>query len=380
MRHSAHPVRPAVTVSPGEITGPLSNRKDSPFEAPAVVPPQTWSIILLAIIGTAVALFCLCGCRKASPSETPFPAPVECACGLRLLAPAGSGAEDDSLCIFSYNPDNYDYIDSYSRLAYEDNLRILLTAGRKKIAVLRGIAPSRITPEDFITLETLERFCFKLEEEDPAHPFQSAFAELDARIQTRAEMTLTPLLSRIRLKSLRADFSGQPYEGARVDSIRVYLTHVSCRCSVLAGEKVGAEVFCHQGYFSPEDNARLRHPEMLCHSLDGTLSRTARQTDLSLYCYPNQNGEDGLGSPYTRLVIECRIDGERFYYPLNVGRGALKAEGRVEGIARGKSYDFDICLRHLGSRDPDTVLETGTVSVLVSVGAWTEKEARYEDF
>ncbi|MBP5398487.1 MAG: hypothetical protein J6Y32_07710 [Bacteroidales bacterium] len=335
---------------------------------------------MLAIIGQAVALFGLCGCREVSPSETAFPASVECACTLRMHAPQAEDFADDSLCVFSYNPDNYDYIDSYSRLPYENDVRILLTAGRKKIAVLRGIAPSRITPEDFVTLEALERFCFQLEEEDPAHPFQSAFAELDARIQTVADLSLTPLLSRIRVKSLRADFSGQPYDGARVDSVRVYLTHVNCQCSVLAEEKVSAEVFCHQGFFSPEDNARLRHPEMLIHCLDGTLSPTARQTDLSLYCYPNQNGEEGLGSPYTRLVIECRIAGERFYYPLNVGRGYLKAEGLTEGIARGKSYDFDICLRHLGSRDPDTVLETGTVSVLLSVGPWTEKEERYEDF
>lgn len=286
----------------------------------------------------------------------------------------------DSLCVFSYNPDNYDYIDSYSSLAFDHNIRILLTAGSKKMAVIRGIGPSRIAPEDFITLDALEGFRFNLEEEDPAHPVQSAYAEVDARIQTRSELTLVPLLSRIRLKSLRADFSGQPYQGARVDSVRVYLTHVNCRCSVLAGEKVSAGVFCHQGYFSPEDNARFRHPEMLCQTLGGTLSATPRQTDIALYCYPNQNGEQAMGSPYTRLVIECRIDGERFYYPLNVGRGALNAPGSEEGIARGKSYDFDICLRHLGSRDPDTVLETGTVSVLVSVGNWTEKEERYEDF
>ena len=229
-------------------------------------------------------------------------------------------------------------------------------------------------------MESLRRVCGRLEEEEPSRPVLSGIADVDAGVNPQTTVTLDPLLTRIRVSRLAADFSGCSYEGAVVDSVRLYLTNVSCRCSVLESEEARAWEFINIGRWSGEDVKTLASPGMLLTTLDGTLSATPRAVGTCLYCYPNQNADEAAGSPFTRLVVECRINGERFYYPINIGRGVWKAAGMAEGVARGKTYDFDITLQHLGSRDPDTVVEWVSAGVSLDIEEWEELDEKYENY
>ena len=282
--------------------------------------------------------------------------------------------------IFAYNPANGYRIDSYSRIAYAPEIQLTLTTGPKRLVVLYGVDTSRLGYTDIVSMEQLQQVCGRLEEEHPETPLLSGTADVDAGVNPRTSVTLTPLLTRIRVSRLTADFAGRSYEGALVDSIRIYLTNVSCRCSLLAEEGVRAQEFVNYGRWSEEDIRSFASPEMLCDTLDGTLTATPRSLTTCLYCYPNQNPEEAAGSPFTRLVVECRINGERFYYPLNIGRGTWKAAGLAEGISRGKTYDFDISLRHLGSRDPDTVVEWAAAGVFINIEEWEECNEKQEKY
>ncbi|MBP5538874.1 MAG: hypothetical protein J6X69_03440 [Bacteroidales bacterium] len=334
------------------------------------------------------APLCLCGCRKATPATgLDFEAATKRSCVLRLRAPSsltegykGGESEHDTLDIFAYDPENHCRIDSYSRIAYADEIRLTLTTGRKKLVVLCGVNTSRLRYADIVSMDHLQQVCGRLEEENPEKPLLSGTTEVDAGVNPRATVTLEPLLTRIRVSRLAADFSGCSYEGAVVDSVRIYLTNVSCRGSVLARDSIRAQDFVNYGRWSDGDIWSFASPGMLHDALEGNLTATPRSLATSLFCYPNQNPDEAAGSPFTRLVIECRINGERFYYPINIGRGSWKAAGMAEGVARGKIYDFDITLRHLGSRDPDTVVEWVSAGIFIKIEEWEEFNEKYEKF
>lgn len=347
---------------------------------------------MLALLLLWTVPLCLCGCRKAAPVTGPdFQAASKRSCTLRIHAPAAfaegwkSGANGafgaaDTLDIFAYNPDNGYRIDSYSRITCADEIQLTLTTGPKRLVVLSGLDTKRLHYADIVSMENLRQVCGRLEDENPEHPLLSGMADIDAGVNPRATITLEPLLSRIRVRSLAANFTGCSYEGAVVDSVRIYLTNVSASCSMLERDSIRALQFVNYGRWSETDVQGFASPKMLCDTVDGRLSASPRSLETCLYCYPNQNPDEAAGSPFTRLVIECRINGERFYYPINIGRGSWKASDVAEGVARNKSYDFSISLRHLGSRDPDTVVELVSAGIFIKVEDWEEEEDKYENF
>ncbi len=297
-----------------------------------------------------------------------------------MPASRAAGIPADTLDIFAYDPANGYRIDSYSRIAGAQEIRLTLTTGPKRLVILSGMAPGRLTYNDIVTLEHLKKCCGRLEEEDPEHPLLSGMTDLDAGVDPRSEVCLTPLLTRIRISHLAADFTDRSYAGAVVDSVAIYLTNVNCRCPLLEGDGIRAEQFCNCGRWSDADLRRFVTPAMLRFNIEGRLGTSPRSIGSSLYCYPNQNPQEEIGSLFTRLVVECRIDGERFYYPVNIGHGDGEVAGAARGIARGKTYDFDITLRHLGSRDPDTVVELARTGIVIRTEEWENLEEKYERY
>ena len=302
------------------------------------------------------------------------PAAPKSSCLLHLRASAGT--VEDSVDVFAYDPDRDNRIDSYSRIPLRQTAELTLTTGRKRLVVLAGMDVSTLTYADIATLESLGSVCARLEKENPLRPVLSGTVETEPGVRPRAELTLEPLMTRIHVASLRADFSGQPYAGAVLEHIRIYLTNVCCTCPLLEQDRHPSLQFCNYGRLDEEELLRFAQPSMLLCDVPGQIGATARSVDALLYCYPNQETQEGPGTPFTRLVIECLIGGERFYYPFNLGRTA----GYGEGVVRNRSYRMDITLRRLGSRDPDTVVEPQDVGILLQWEDWKEIEEKYESF
>ena len=94
-------------------------------------------------------------------------------------------------------------------------------------------------------------------------------------------------------------------------------------------------------------------------------------TDIKLRCYPNMASQEGPGSPFTRLVIQGQLDGDVWYWPIDINRG----EGcTTEGIEGNCAYTFDIVLTRKGSADPDTAIKTESATIMMEVEKWEEKE------
>lgn len=79
----------------------------------------------------------------------------------------------------------------------------------------------------------------------------------------------------------------------------------------------------------------------------------------SLYCYPNATTEDSASAHVTRLVVECRIDGAFYTYPVLLSMG----------VQSNKSYEIrELILTRLGNpSNGDDRIDDGEDEPIVSV-------------
>jgi hypothetical protein len=169
---------------------------------------------------------------------------------------------------------------------------------------------------------------------------------------------------------LKCDFKGKAYEGEKLSDIHVYLTNVNASCRIWNDTGTAARII-NQGRLIKEDVARFKDQNLIYRKVDGEVGAKGIMTDIKLRCYPNMAEEEGPGSPFTRLVIQGVLDGEVWYWPIDINRG----EGRSpEGIEGNCSYSFDIVLTRKGSADPDTAIKTESATIMMEVEKWEEKE------
>ena len=69
----------------------------------------------------------------------------------------------------------------------------------------------------------------------------------------------------------------------------------------------------------------------------------------------------------TRLVVEAEISGKTYYYPVT-----------MTSLERNKAYTVSVTIKNLGSDNPDTPVDKGTLSVSISVAGW-QSGANYEE-
>lgn len=376
MYHTTPPVLLADTASPQEVHAGFHNyQKDSPFGSLATTPLH-FSCYLLAIL-SVVILFIFCSCQR---EESPEDIPLAVAKKKLVLQSAVQLEREDSLFLFSYCTDKESRLDSYSKLPFSHFPDLILTQGEKILVALCGFKEEDIYFEDISTLEGMRTFCSSLEDENPKKPRLSGITQVEAGTNKTLQLCLEPLLSKIHIRSIKADFTGKPYENMELDSICCYLSYANALCPVLAQENISADVLCNYGYLNKEDLTAFIHPEMLYQEIPGQIGKEGKQVDVELYCYPNQNPTETFATPFTRLVIECSIGGERFYYPIPLGRESPTTAGAEIGIARNKCYALDICLKHLGSRDPDQIIESKDLSLTFSVCPWDNRNEKSEKF
>ena len=86
-------------------------------------------------------------------------------------------------------------------------------------------------------------------------------------------------------------------------------------------------------------------------------------------CFHNYCKEESPGSPFTRLVVEGKIQGEKYYWPLTVNR---TADG--EGVRNNTRHVFDLTIRRKGSLTPDEDIFIENSETILEVEQWKEME------
>lgn len=278
----------------------------------------------------------------------------------------------ETLDIFTFNDDRQERLDSYQRFEntdYESRIHdIASCSGNKTVILLANSRTDRYEWADINCRKSLEAKVFDLESETHDNPVMSGCHIFDAGIPFSCE--LKPLSAEIILRSIKCDFSGESYAGDSLQDVRVYLTNVSASCRILPEENNAPIRIINSGMLNEDDVSRFSAPEIICQRIKSAVGANRIFPGIRLLAYPNCLSAEHVGAPYTRLVVEGRIRGKTYYYPIAVNRPGTDGFG----IRRGQCYTYDLTIRKAGLTDPDGIIDDKYMEMNMEIMKWEEKD------
>lgn len=295
---------------------------------------------------------------------------------VKLAVLNNSGDAVETLEILAFNDDRLQKLDCYQRFEkpLRGNVDISSQNGEK---IIMACANSHLDRQDWMhisSLAGLEDIRSDLENEVRGMPVMSGSLRTDAG-SSGETIILERLRSEVVLRSISCDFTGRAYEGEQIKNARAYLTNVNATCP-LWGECRYAERYVNRGMLSESDIGRFMDESLIINNL-GTIGKDIIHCNHKMICYPNMPKSEGLGTAFTRLVIEGEIAGQTWYWPIDINRGSDIAQ---EGVGRNMEYIYDIRITRKGSADPDTAIDAGTAEFIMEVREWKEKDEYQEVF
>lgn len=282
-----------------------------------------------------------------------------CLSPILLFQPAGvSSSSVNHYDIFIYEDNDIMNLDSYCRVGGgSTSLDIASTAGNKIGVVVANIPDDKISYNDILSYQTLCDMVQDYAEEDPSHPVMCGIVHFTAGCRQPVRITLEPLLCRVRIRSLRISFSERPYKGLAMEDVCCYLINVNGRCPIFGSEPTKPSELINYREYDPFGSQHCRHPEML---------RSADPPGSELYCYPTVHGDSSIpGQATTKLVIEGKVQGVTYYYPIVIGEDCIN---------RGDAYCYDITITRTGCLDPDSEAVTSAINIVCTPEDWKEYE------
>lgn len=278
-----------------------------------------------------------------------------------------------SLDVFIFESDRMSRLDSYQRFDngsdQYDTFDLSSRSGQKTAVLLANSGYNRYEWVDINCRSALDKRVVELESESFSYPTMSCEHTFHAGKGFRAEMI--PLSAEIILRSIRTDFSKESYAGEHLADVKVYLTNVNASCRILSSGETAPERIINCGRLSKDDLSRFNCPDFIYRELEGTLGDERVFPDIRLRAYPNCLKENKIGAPYTKLVIEGKINGETYYYPIAINR----SPGIVDyGIRRNCRYIYDLTITGTGLTDPDGTIDGKQLKMVMEVEGWKEKE------
>ena len=265
---------------------------------------------------------------------------------------AYAGYEDIvRLDVFVFDDDELRRLDSYCSFDRPESpyLNVNSSAGDKLVVILANCLGHSFTADEFRSYDSLGEVVWLLEDEDPARPVMSGECQISAGAAGYTPLQLTPLLADICLDHLKVDFSGRGYRSRTLENCRVFLTNLSGSCEVLRRDGFRITELENAGAQDPAYISRMKHPEMVSRSVT-----PGYWAPVDLHCYPNDSADDGPGSPHTRMVVQGDIDGETYYYPIDINQDGFGYASGPHGISRNVKYSYGLLITRKGSTDPDT--------------------------
>ena len=329
-------------------------------------------LFLLPVLGNIILFVSpvLHGCEPLHFTDSNFTAAVRVP--VKMSVHSKESMRGEAVDILVFRNDATQYMECWQRVhvSEEDEVAIASMNGEKTVMACCGMED-----EDWMwisSLSSLSDAWSDLENESKDSPVMSGSCSFSAgsTLSERPLLTLRRLSSEIELRSLKCDFKGRPYEGEKLSDVHVYLTNVNASCRIWNDTGQASRII-NQGRLVMEDVSRFSDPGLILQHIDGEVGADGANTDICLRCYPNKPREEGLGSPFTRLVIQGVLDGEVWYWPIDINR---EGDSSDEGISGNCRYIYDIVLTRKGSADPDTAIKTGTASIAMEVKRWEDKE------
>ena len=317
------------------------------------------------------------GCSKQAHSQDSSFTEMPPKTSVKLAVLSNSRMPIKSVDALVYNNDILQRIDCYQRFENMDYQTLMIGSGggMKKIALC---ANSQWDKDEWKTADSyhnLKKMKASLEKENRNFPLMSSVITIHAGDDT-TDIKMERISSIIQLNSVRCDFSGKPYEGECISDARVYLTNISGRCNIIEHDSDKIETIINHGGLINEDLKSFNDSSLIIKNI-GIVNTDKSYPQAELLCYPNTVEHETAGTPFTRLVIEGKVQGERWYWPININRGA---GGDHEGIKSNMTYSYDIVITRKGTKDPDAPITIEMADVVLKTETWIDKEEYFVAF
>jgi hypothetical protein len=244
---------------------------------------------------TAVTVL-ICACTKAPSLQNHFHETDSLTIHINSSRPYGH------LDLFVYSDTLTQDLETHLRINRENTLRINTSHGGKFIvamADLPGVFSYENIPKNFAVMEHLS---MNYADENPEAPFQSGYCH--SYTGERAELSITPLLCRIIIKSICLEGN------APLKNPVIQLANVN-----ESGLILQSDGFYPSSVLSGPEG--LKYPFMIMRELPFDIGSKPIRTGISLWCYPNEY-EGGPGRTGTSITVSGTINGvfHQFYIPL----------------------------------------------------------------
>lgn len=301
---------------------------------------------------------------------------VETRSSVKIAVRKHSSVPIRTIDAFVFNDDAIGRLDCYQRIdGFTGNEVHIGSCRGNKVAVLCANAPwDRMEWSDIYSLHKTGELKIELEDEDPDWPVMTSVIHFRAGEDT--QLTMERLTSEVVLRSINCDFSGKPYAGESITDAKVYLTNINGTYSILPSENETIERVINHGSLIMDDINFFKKPTSIL-KIVGTISSTIIYPKIRLLCYPNTSSEESAGTPFTRLVIEGKIQGETWYWPININRGQGNDH---EGVERNMRYIYDITIRTKGTKDPDAPIIAHMAETIFEIEEWDKKDSYHIAF
>lgn len=271
--------------------------------------------------------------------------------------------------ILVFNDDALQRLDTYQRFetgSYQ-SVKASSSVGNKIMTIVVNGQRDRYGWAGILSHQDMNGICGKLENETSVHPLMNGESRIKAGNPT--DIKVQKLSSEIHLRSISCDFRGKSYEGKELTDVSIYLINVNAEANVLNDTPYLPIRIINNGKLEMADVDAFKEPESIFRELPYAIGAIAIDPEVRFRCYPNETEAEGPGSPFTRLVIEGKIDGTTYYWPININR-----ENGGTGIGRNCRYVYDVKLTRLGHTDPDIPVETEEAEIIMEIEPWEELE------
>ena len=305
-----------------------------------------------------------CSAPEALPDRTMS------ACTRISLVSAERQMED--IDIFVFNDDRMQHLDCYQRV--EDlpswNNELVSGSGDKIITVCANAGEKMNEWYKISSLSHFREITMSLEEDSMIYPLMSGITYSSSGGKNgRTDVRLSPLMSIVELRSIRCDFAERPYAGEKMTDVKVYLTNMNADCRIMDHENILPLRVINAGRLREDEMKLLNDPAMAMQEIRGEIGKETIHPGIKLACYPNNSTAEGPGTPFTRIVIEAKVQGETFYWPLDINR-----QENGYGIGRNERYIFDLAITRKGMKDPDTPICAEDMDITFTIEKWNEKQ------
>ena len=269
-----------------------------------------------------------------------------------------------TLDIFVFDPDGK--LDCYQRMKEPDYPWLIASgSGAKQFLLIANSCWDTYEWPEIKSLNSIARINADLEKERRNSPLMSRLFEINAGEDGYQDMH--PVRCEVVLKTLRCDFSNESYAKEQLTDVKAYLTYANASCSIIPQSPVQPSRLINPGILDEHNLEYFLEKDIIVQDIAEHVGKQSIRADCTLFCYANEPGNESIGSPFTKLVIEGKIAGDTYYYPIRIN-----PEGR--GLAPGGRYTFDIVITRAGATHPDGNLEEEDIVVKMEVEEWIEKE------